>query len=228
MHPSAGYGIIPVMFDLQGKKDADALMLDVDGTLWDSTSIVARAWTKAAMETGFAGLDVQPDTLKGLFGKTMDEIACALVPEASLAQRDALMKKCVIYEQQALEEDECDICYPGVLDTIRSLSKRLPLAIISNCQSGYIELFMKKTHLTGAEIRDKECFGDTGHGKTDNILAVMKRNGFKTAFYVGDTEGDRIAVRAAGIGFIAADYGFGEPLEADIRLDRFDRLLEIF
>ena len=215
------------MFDFSGTIKTDALLLDVDGTLWDSTSIVAKAWNKAARETGFEDLNVEPDVLKGLFGKTMDEIAYALVPGASKEKRDELMDRCVIYEQQALEEDPCRICYPGVIDTIKYLSERLPLAIVSNCQSGYIELFMKKTGLTSREIHDKECFGDTGNGKTLNILSVMERNGYKKAYYVGDTEGDRIAVREAGIGFISADYGFGDPSEADIRIDRFDRLREI-
>lgn len=215
------------MFDFSGTIKTDALLLDVDGTLWDSTSIVAKAWNRAARETGFEDLNVEPDVLKGLFGKTMDEIAYALVPGASKEKRDELMDRCVIYEQQALEEDPCRICYPGVIDTIKYLSERLPLAIVSNCQSGYIELFMKKTGLTSREIRDKECFGDTGNGKTLNILSVMERNGYKKAYYVGDTEGDRIAVREAGIGFISADYGFGDPSEADIRIDRFDRLREI-
>ncbi|MCR5235595.1 MAG: HAD family hydrolase [Lachnospiraceae bacterium] len=215
------------MFDFSSTIKTDALLLDVDGTLWDSTSIVAKAWNKAARETGFEDLNVEPDVLKGLFGKTMDEIAYALVPGASKEKRDELMDRCVIYEQQALEEDPCRICYPGVIDTIKYLSERLPLAIVSNCQSGYIELFMKKTVLTSREIHDKECFGDTGNGKTLNILSVMERNGYKKAYYVGDTEGDRIAVREAGIGFISADYGFGDPSEADIRIDRFDRLREI-
>ena len=215
------------MFDFSGTIKTDALLLDVDGTLWDSTSIVAKAWNRAARETGFEDLNVEPDVLKGLFGKTMDEIAYALVPGASKEKRDELMDRCVIYEQQALEEDPCRICYPGVIDTIKYLSERLPLAIVSNCQSGYIELFMKKTGLTSCEIHDMECFGDTGNGKTSNILSVMERNGYKKAYYVGDTEGDRIAVREAGIGFISADYGFGDPSEADIRIDRFDRLREI-
>ncbi len=215
------------MCEKSGKIIADALILDVDGTLWDSTPIVAKAWNRAARETGFEDLDVKPDTLKQLFGKTMDEIALALVPEAAKEQRETLMDKCVVYEQQALEADPCEICYPEVIDTIRKLSVRIKLAIVSNCQSGYIELFMRKTGLTDREICDKECFGDTGHGKTDNILAVMERNGFKKAYYVGDTEGDRIAVREAGIGFISADYGFGKPLEADYRIEKFDRLAEM-
>ena len=215
------------MFDFSKKINTDALLLDVDGTLWDSTSIVAKAWIRAAKETGFDDVVIEPEILKGLFGKTMDEIAYALVPWAKKERRDLLMDKCVIYEQQALEDDPCDICYPGVLDTIRRLSREIPLAIVSNCQSGYIELFMEKTGLTKKEISDKECFGDTGQGKTENILSVVKRNGFKRAYYVGDTEGDRVAVRAAGIGFISADYGFGDPSEADIRIDRFDTLLQI-
>ena len=93
------------MFDFSGTIKTDALLLDVDGTLWDSTSIVAKAWNKAARETGFEDLNVEPDFLKGLFGKTMDEIAYALVPGASKEKRDELMDRCVIYEQQALEED---------------------------------------------------------------------------------------------------------------------------
>ena len=56
---------------------ADALLLDVDGTLWDSTGIVAKAWTRAMHETGYEDRTVEPDTLKGLFGKTMDDIAFA-------------------------------------------------------------------------------------------------------------------------------------------------------
>ena len=213
--------------EIMKKIETDALILDVDGTLWDSTTIVAGAWTRALRECGFYDMTVEADTLKGLFGKTMDEIARALAPAASESKRQALMDKCVAYEQQALEDDPCDICYPGVIDTIRELSQRIRLAIVSNCQSGYIELFMDKTGLTEKEICDRECFGNTGHGKTDNILSVIRRNDFKRAYYIGDTEGDRIAVRKAGIGFISADYGFGDPEEADIRLDRFDRLKEL-
>ena len=201
-----------------------SLILDVDGTLWDSTPIVAKAWSRAVKEMGF-DKKVEPDTLKGLFGMTMDDIALALVPEATADQRNELMDRCVEYEQQALEDDPCDICYPGVIDTIRKLKDLIPLTIVSNCQSGYIELFMKKTGLTKAEIMDTECFGDTGLGKSDNIRLVTERNGLKDPFYVGDTEGDRKAVREAGIGFISADYGFGSPEEADIRIDRFDGLL---
>ena len=114
-----------------------------------------------------------------------------------------------------------------VIDTIKRLSETLPLAIVSNCQAGYIELFMKKTHLTEREITDRLCFGDSGRGKAENIRTIVERHGYTSAYYVGDTEGDRIAVREAGTGFIYASYGFGEASEADITIDSFTELADI-
>ena len=39
----------------------DALILDVDGTLWDSTPIVARAWQAAVSDSGLSDYVVTPD-----------------------------------------------------------------------------------------------------------------------------------------------------------------------
>ena len=118
----------------------DGLILDVDGTLWDSTSIVADAWTKAVRENGCEDLTITADMLKQLFGKTMNVIADLLLPELSAEERCHIMDVCCKYEHRALEENECHICYSKVVDTIQTLSEKLPVFIVSNCQSGYIEL----------------------------------------------------------------------------------------
>ena len=81
------------------------------------------------------------------------------------------MDVCCVYEHEALEKDPCHICYPGVADTIKELSKRTKLMIVSNCQSGYIELFLRKTGLE-PYITDTECYGDTGKNKDENIRLV--------------------------------------------------------
>ena len=53
----------------------DGLILDVDGTIWDTTPIVAEAWNNA-FDENFPHLQhVTADILKGQFGKTMDVIA---------------------------------------------------------------------------------------------------------------------------------------------------------
>lgn len=197
----------------------DGVILDVDGTLWDSTGIVAGAWTRAVRECGHDVL-VTADMLKGLFGLTMAAIAERLLPQLSVEEQGRVMDLCCVYEQEALEADECRICYPGVEDTIRELSGSVRLFIVSNCQSGYIELFLDKTGL-GPYIKDIECYGNTNMGKADNIRLVAERNHLLAPVYVGDTQGDCDAAAQAGVPFVFAAYGFGEA-------DRWDAKIEVF
>ena len=62
-------------------KKTDGLILDVDGTLWDSTPIVARAWQRAVHDSGLPDYSVTPEMLKGLFGKTMTAITREMFPQ---------------------------------------------------------------------------------------------------------------------------------------------------
>ena len=155
------------------------MILDVDGTLWDTTGVVAEAWMQAASE-----LMIPPDTpitadrLKQEFGKP-----------------------------------------------ILTLSQNYAVCIVSNCQKGYIELFLKKTGLENA-ITDFECFGNTGLSKGENIRLLMERAQITDAVYVGDTKGDADACTFAGIPFIFAEYGFGSPTHYAHKITRFPELLE--
>ena len=80
----------------------DGIIFDVDGTLWDSTPIVAKAWTQAVLECGIKDRIVTAEELKQLFGKTMSVIAASLFPEASKEMQEAILEKCCIYEEEAL------------------------------------------------------------------------------------------------------------------------------
>lgn len=203
----------------------DGIILDVDGTLWDSTGIVASAWTKAVWDCGGIKLSVTADMLKGLFGRTMTEIAAALLPDVEEQKRREIMEQCCLYEHAALENDVCDICYPDVKSVVRMLSEKLPVFIVSNCQSGYIELFLEKTNLKDY-ITDTECFGNTGKVKGENIKLVMERNHLSCPVYVGDTQGDMESADYAGIAFAYASYGFGKVDKADVTIRCFKDLTQ--
>ena len=204
----------------------DGIILDVDGTLWDSTPIVAKAWTKAVREGGCTEMTVTADMLKQLFGRTMKVIADLLLPQVEEKKRYEIMDVCCVYEHEELERDECRICYPKVISTVQELSRKVTVCIVSNCQAGYIELFLEKTGL-GPYVKDIECYGNTGMNKAENIRLVVERNGLKKPVYVGDTQGDLDASREAGIPFLFASYGFGNPDSADGVLKSFDELLEV-
>lgn len=203
----------------------ESIMLDVDGTLWDSTPIVAKAWTKVIRENGLKA-ELSADDLKNLFGKTMKVIADEMLPETEPGLRYRVMDACCALENSAIEEDCSDICYPGVVETIRELAKRVPVCIVSNCHSGYIEVLLKKTGL-GDCITDTECYGDTGKNKDETMKLVMERNHLKSPVYVGDTQGDLMAAEKAGVPFIFASYGYGKPERWDGAIGSFKELLSL-
>lgn len=208
------------------EKKIDGVILDVDGTLWNSTEIVAKAWMRAVRDGGGGELLVTSDMLKGLFGKIMTVIADCLLPDLSPEKRYEIMDLCCRYEHEALENDPCEICYPGVKETIRELSAQIPVFIVSNCQSGYIEMFLKKTGL-GPYVKDTECFGDTGKNKGENIRLLADRNGLCAPTYVGDTQGDCDASREAGVPFVYAAYGFGSADSMAAKIESFAELKEL-
>ena len=61
----------------------DGIIFDVDGTLWDSTEVVARSWNQAINENSDLPADLTAAKIKSLFGKTMNEITAALFPSFS-------------------------------------------------------------------------------------------------------------------------------------------------
>ena len=203
----------------------DGLILDVDGTIWNTTGIVAEAWNKT-IDTFFPQVPhVNAEILKGQFGKTMDVIADNLFGVLSAEDKKILMEKCCIYEQKALLENTKNITYEGVIETLKKLSSIIPIFIVSNCQSGYIELVIEKNKITPL-IKDFECFGNTGKSKAENIKLIASRNGLKSPVYVGDTQGDYEACKEAGVPFIWAAYGFGKPEDNNYyaKIDSFTQL----
>lgn len=203
----------------------DSIILDVDGTIWNTTGIVAKAWNKVIDEKFPTVSHVTADILKGQFGKTMDVIADNLFPNLNKDEKTILMDNCCKEEQRALIENNENITYKGVIETIQRLSERVPLFIVSNCQKGYIELVIKKNKIESF-IKDFECFGNTGFTKDKNISLIAERNGLKKPVYVGDTQGDYDACIKAGVPFIWAAYGFGRPDDENYyaKLEEFAQL----
>lgn len=78
----------------------DGIIFDVDGTLWDSTPIVAKAWTQAVLECGIKDRIVTAEELKQLFGKTMSVIAASLFPEASKEMQEAILENAVFTKKK--------------------------------------------------------------------------------------------------------------------------------
>ena len=203
-----------------------SVIFDIDGTLWDSRALVAEGYNIQLRAEGYDHLCVTAEDLRPLFGKVMTEIADVILANVPEGERYALMERCMDTENRYLAENECKIGYEGVKETLAELAKEYRLFIVSNAQCGYPELCMEKLGLEPF-IEGHMCFGDTGTEKGETILALMRRHEITDAVYVGDTQGDYEATLVAGIPFIWAAYGFGDPAGAAARIDDIRRLPQI-
>ncbi len=204
------------------------LIFDIDGTIWNSTAVVALAWIKAAKELGLPYEQISADRLKKEFGKPMTEIFESLFPEADKAIHAKMQELLYVYEHEFLEETKEDLAYPHMRETMAKLSESHKLYIVSNCQKGYIELVMKKNGI-GDYITDFLCFGDTLKPKNYTIEEIIRRNKLDKAdcCYIGDIQGDLNATRAAGIDFVHAAWGFGQVEDPDLICEEYIDLLEL-
>ena len=191
----------------------DSMIFDVDGTIWDTTPVVAKAWNAALDECGLSYAHVDAKRLKGLFGLPMDDIIADILPSESRKVRERFKAMCYTNEHAYLEK-EPGVLYPDITEVFKKLSESIPVFIISNCQSGYIELLLKKTGM-GPYVKDFSCYGDKGLLKAENIRLMVQKYALKHPYYIGDTQMDANACKEAGVPIIYASYGFGKVEKPD-------------
>lgn len=190
------------------------LLFDLDGTLWDSAPAVAESWNEVFRQEcpGLKPLTV--NDIHSVMGMTMKEISLALYPDVSIPRRDEIFDLCCRHEVEYLY-GHCGALYPdfrSVMETLKS--EGYELAVVSNCQEGYVKAFLVSSGASDLFI-DYEEWERTGLTKGENIRLVMERNGYTKGIYIGDTKKDQEAALLAGIPFIHAAYGFGEVLNPD-------------
>lgn len=204
----------------------DSIIFDLDGTLWDSTGTVARAWQSAADQLKILEEPITQAMVRSITGLPYDVIYPRLFPQLSAAQQQNLKQLCAVEELRYLRR-EGGILYPELEETLSYLKEKYPLFIVSNCQSGYIEAFLER-HQLQQYFNDLECFGNTQQSKADNLRALIKRNGLQTPVYVGDTMGDYQASQSNNIPFVFTTFGFGEVDTPDARITQFSELRALF
>ena len=185
------------------------LLFDLDGTLWDSAVPVAEAWNEVFRREAPGLPPLTVDDIHGVMGMTMKEISEALYSDIRLDRRNEIFDRYCTYEVEYLYT-HCGTLYPDFRVTMEALrAKGYDLAVVSNCQRGYVDAFLTSSGARDLFL-DYEEWERTGLTKGENIRLVMERNGYRKGVYIGDTKKDREAALLAGIPFIHAAYGFGE------------------
>jgi phosphoglycolate phosphatase len=190
------------------KDKFDSIIFDLDGTLWDSTDTITGAWQSALKQAPYMSNEVMTrERVRSITGMTYDKIFEKLFPFLNAQQRAEVQRLCSISELEILHK-EGGTLYPGLNDTLNYLGKKYKLYIVSNCQSGYIELFLDLNNMH-SHFLGHQCFGTKGNPKADNIRDIVTDHQLTSPVYIGDTMGDYESATKAGVPFIFASYGFG-------------------
>lgn len=188
--------------------NCDGVLFDLDGTLWNATGALAISWGETLKNVPDVTKPLTMADIEKVMGMTREPLVQTLFPYLPLERGVEIFEMCTADEIKYLAEHG-GVLYDGVLEVLDTLSKKLPLCIVSNCNAGYIESFLTAHH-ADRFITDHECIGRTGLQKADNIRLVVERNHLQSPVYVGDTAIDAAAATQAGVPFIHAAYGFGE------------------
>ena len=206
-------------------KEIDAIIFDLDGTLWNTVDSCLKATSFVKEEHSDITRDVTKKQIESAMGKTSDEIV-------NIYYGYLPREKGEEYANEAFNKNvdnllkEGGTLYPNTRDTIIKLSKKYKLYIVSNCVKGYIESFFNTSGLKDY-FSDYESYGNTLLSKGENIKFVIERNNLKNPIYVGDTKGDMEASNYAGIPFVYAAYGFGDVESFDYKIDDISELLDL-
>lgn len=201
------------------------VIFDVDGTLWDSTDVVAESWNAAIFDKIGQHAHLNGAKLKQLFGKTMEEIGLLMLPNLDSNKRAEVCQACYDYEDEVLAK-KAGVFYDGVKETLEKLATKYNLYVVSNCQVGYIDTVLNHLGMKD-KFKDFLCYGDTLKPKGETLKILMQKNNITNAIYVGDTQGDFDACKVAGIPMIFASYGFGSVQNPDYTINDIKELPEL-
>ena len=207
---------------MAGLRLPDALIFDLDGTLWDAAVPTARGWNMALENLGVQ-TRVTVEGIRSVAGTPFVGCVEILVPELS-PPTEATLDALDDCEKAAIIESGGTL-FPGVEHGLRDLARAYPLYLVSNCQDWYLELFMAASGLAEC-FAGGDCNGSSGLNKADMLLRLAKTRGLESAVYVGDTQGDHDSAREAGMPFAFARYGFGSVSEQVPAFDSFDEVVE--
>lgn len=202
--------------------DTDALIFDMDGTMWDAVDTYAEIWNMAFVREGIERRITRNDLL-ALIGTPIDDIMRHFVQADQVEHLLETIAELVTTELPRLGGK----LYEGVQEGIAQLAKHYKLFMLSNCDELELPIFVRYAGIE-SYITDTLAYGNTRLHKAENIRLLAEKHHLRHPVYIGDTDGDCREAHRAGIPFVWMSYGFGTTDNAELQFDNFTDLTKYF
>ncbi|MBQ1464601.1 MAG: HAD family hydrolase, partial [Ruminococcus sp.] len=93
------------------------LIFDMDGTLWDSSENVAKAWNEKINQLGLDRPEITQQDIMGVMGLTMDKLAAIIFGDLPEKERMELLDQCCGNENDFLRRNGGRL-YPELESTL--------------------------------------------------------------------------------------------------------------
>ena len=203
-------------------QDTDALIFDMDGTMWDAVDTYAEIWNMAFEREGIERRITRADLL-ALIGTPIDDIMRHFVPAERVEHLLKTIADLVVTELPRLGGK----LYDGVQEGVAELAKHYRLFMLSNCDELELPIFVR---YAGIEpyLTDTLAYGNTRLRKAENMQLLAEKYHLQHPVYIGDTAGDCNEAHRAGVPFVWMSYGFGTTDKAQLQFDTFADMTRYF
>lgn len=214
----------------------EAIVFDMDGTLFQTESLLLPAYHKMFDILREEGLYVGPtppeERILGCLGMLLADIWKNVMPEADEAVHRRADELLLQLEIEGLEAGGT-LLYPQVVETLTALKERgVKLFVASNGLEDYIHSIVV-VHELKALFEGLYSAGGQGTAtKTELLRILLDNHGISSAWMVGDRSSDVQAGKGNGQTVIGCAYaGFGRQDElkgSDVIITAFDELIGLY
>jgi phosphoglycolate phosphatase len=202
----------------------DAIIFDIDGTLWDACPASTKGWNIGLVKLGI-DKKFTSEQIESVAGNPYEKCVDILLPGFK-GQYPKLLDTLNDCEIEVIKSDGGKF-YNGVIEGLKTLASSYKIFLVSNCQEWYMKLFLKFSDIEPL-LAGYDCHGMSGSPKNEMLAKIKSNYSLNNPVYVGDTKGDETAANLAGMEFINVSYGFGSPSKGSVSFDSFAALLDYF
>jgi phosphoglycolate phosphatase len=204
--------------------EIDGLIFDIDGTIWNASPASAEGWNLGLEKLGI-NRKLSPEHITKVAGHPFEECVDILL-SGLRAKVPGLFDTLNQFETEIVRAEGGEF-FDGVQEGIRQLAGEYKIFIVSNCQAWYLDFFLDFSKLR-PWLTGFDCYGLSGLPKNEMLLNLKNNHSLFNPVYIGDTAGDEIASKLAGMDFIHVSWGFGKPEGKPKTVNSFPELLDYF